>query len=51
MSRLVHVSAWCYPSCNMMESWGLPLNSSSSRCLAGPFNVCLGLFAMGFWKN
>ena len=23
---------------------GLPLNSSASRCLGGPFNVCLGLF-------
>ena len=28
----------------LMEFWGLPLNSCTSRCLFGPFNVGLGLF-------
>ena len=28
----------------LMEFCGLPLNSCTSRCLFGPFNVGLGLF-------
>ena len=27
----------------LIEFWGLPLNNFASRCLVGPFIVCLGL--------
>ena len=50
-------SQWCLVEqrqmrlVNLMEFWGLPLNSSSSRCLIGPSNVCLVLFEDCNTKN